>query len=280
METNGTSSNQCPNCGETVRPNWKICPICETRLIGAASVGFGSSRGAESSFRERLSDMELVFVSGGRFRMGDFLDEGLDNEKPVHPVELDGFYISRAPVTQAMWNRVMPENPSRFLGDNLPVEQVTWHQAGVFIEKLNRDHTGSGCFHLPTEAQWEYAARSGGKPERFSGSDVLDLVGWYLNNSGDRTHPVGEKAPNGLGLVDMSGNVWEWCRDGYREDAYVHHAPRNPLVEAGPNSDRVIRGGSFALDAWSARCSRRFCLAPDYFGYGLGFRVVFQPSVS
>jgi formylglycine-generating enzyme required for sulfatase activity len=220
-----------------------------------------------------ICGMEMVPVPGGTFEMGDLFGEGMENELPVHRVGLDAFYIGRYPVTQDQWMRLQSENPSRFQGGDLPVEQVTWYQARDFARQLTLAHNGRYRFDLPTEAQWEYAARSGGRAERYAGGDAVDPVAWNESNSGGRTHPVGANRPNGLGLYDMSGNVWEWCRDTFAADAYAHHNAHDPLMEAaGP--DRVIRGGSWNLDAWSARCARRFSFRADMFGAGLGFRLV------
>ena len=125
---------------------------------------------------------------------------------------------------------------------------------------------------MPTEAQWEYASRSGGREELFAGSDAADPVAWYGDNSDGSTQPVGLKKPNGLNLYDMSGNVLEWFADIYREDAYQHLSAQNPVCVTG-GKDRVIRGGSWNVDAWSCRSTRRMGFAPDYFGAGLGFRL-------
>ncbi|CAG1770531.1 partial Formylglycine-generating enzyme, partial [uncultured bacterium] len=156
-------------------------------------------------------------------------------------------------------------------GDSHPVEQVSWLDAAGFIQRLNELAPGATPFRLPTEAEWEYAARSGGRKELYAGGDHIDGLAWYSENSGGSTRPVGLKAPNGLGLFDMSGNVWEWCQDVYVPGAIVGRGLDRPAQRKG--SDRVIRGGSWNLDAWSARCSRRFGFPEDYFGAGLGFRL-------
>jgi formylglycine-generating enzyme required for sulfatase activity len=207
--------------------------------------------------------------------MGDLFDHGMENELPVHQVRLDAFHMGRYPVTQDQWLRLRSDNPSRFQGGDLPVEQVTWHQALDFARLLTQAHDGRYRFDLPTEAQWEFAARSGGRSELYAGGNDIDKVAWYENNSNGRTHPVGVNMPNGLGLYDMSGNVWEWCRDTFAADAYAHHEAHNPLVDV-LGADRVIRGGSWNLDAWSARCARRFNFRSDMYGAGLGFRLVMR----
>ncbi len=308
---------KCPGCGEDVQPGWKICPLCETRLqslvcpqcaaqvkpnwkrcpqceaqlvcprcarrIPQGSAGCPDCRSGEGvvkplpeAFVDPVCGLEMVLVPGGTFEMGDLFGDGVENERPVHPVTLDGFYIGRCQVTQAQWRHLVSENPSRFQGPDLPVEQVTWDDACAFARQLTQAHKGRYHFDLPTEAQWEFAARSGGKPELYAGGGDIDRLAWYEANSGSRTNPVGTKAPNGLGLYDMSGNVWEWCRDTFNADAYARHSANNPVFEIN-GSDRVIRGGSWNLDAWSARCARRFSFRADLFGGGLGFRLVMIP---
>jgi formylglycine-generating enzyme required for sulfatase activity len=305
---------KCPSCGEDVQPGWKICPFCETRLQTAVCPlcespvqqdwkrcphceallicprcaaripramthcpGCGEGRVDTSvppeSFIEEFCGMEMVYIPGGAFEMGDLFGDGMANELPVHKVRLEAFHMGRCPVTQDQWMRLQSENPSRFQGGDLPVEQVTWDQARDFARQLTLAHKSRFRFDLPTEAQWEYAARSGGRSELYAGGNDIGKVAWYENNSNGRTHPVGANMPNGLGLYDMSGNVWEWCLDTFAADAYTRHNAYNPL-ENTIGADRVIRGGSWNLDAWSARCARRFSFRSDMFGSGLGFRLV------
>ena len=224
-------------------------------------------------YTDPVCGMEFVQVPGGVYSMGDTLGEGIENETPVHEVVLDAFYMARFPVTQTQWNKFMEENPSSVQLPENPVEQVTWRMACSFAERLTAAAGGEAVFSLPTEAQWEYAARSGGRDDLYSGGADIDAVAWYEENSGGRPHPVGRKKPNGLGLHDMSGNVWEWCRDVFQEGGYRQHDRRNPVIAAG-GPDRVIRGGGWNLDAWSARCARRSCLQADFSGPALGFRLV------
>ncbi|MGD8542338.1 MAG: SUMF1/EgtB/PvdO family nonheme iron enzyme [Desulfobacteraceae bacterium] len=282
----------CPTCRRPVKDNWKRCPECGARLMCPAcglrlppgqdtcpACRGGAAASAPepppAAIIEPFTEIALVYVPGGRFRMGDTFGDGIENETPLHAVQLDPFYIGRTPVTQAQWLRVMPENPSRFSGDGLPVEQVTWEDAAAFIEKLRGLNPGRHLFDLPSEAQWEFAARSGGRHEKYAGGLAIDRVAWYEGNSGGTTHPVGEKAPNGLGLYDMSGNVWEWCRDVFQDEAYPLHAPKNPLITGrGVEEDRVVRGGSWNLDAWSARCARRGSCPACFSGPAVGFRLV------
>ncbi len=167
-------------------------------------------------FIESSTGMEFVAVNGGCFQMGDNFGDGMaDREKPVHEVCVSDFVIGKYEVTQGQWRKLMGSNPSKFnsCGDNCPVEQVSWNDVQQFIQRLN-SQSGRN-FRLPTEAEWEFAARSGGKHEKYSGGDNVDAVAWYGDNSGKMTHPVGQKQANGLGLYDMSGNVWEWVSDWY-----------------------------------------------------------------
>lgn len=279
----------CPGCAAPVKENWKLCPECGRRLVctgcgmhlppegGACMACRGQDAAAAAGarvLREPLSGVELVRVPGGDFEMGDLFGDGWDDEAPAHPVHLDAFFMGRYPVTQGEWLKVMGENPSMFpRGERHPVEQVDWAAVTEFLRRVNQHHRGLHSFRLPTEAEWEYAARSGGRRELYAGGDQLNALAWYQENSKGSTRPVGQKRPNGLGIHDMSGNVWEWCRDTYAPDAYAAHRQINPLTEGG-GSLRVIRGGSWNLDAWSARCSRRFGFDEGYCGPGLGFRLV------
>jgi len=225
---------------------------------------------------DSLTGIEFVFVKGGSFRMGS--DEGENDEKPVNEVRLDDYYIGKYEVTQGQWSKIMGDNPSKFkLGDNYPVENVSWDDIQVFLQKLSQK-TGQN-YRLPTEAEWEYAARSGGKHERFAGtSNESELKGytWFYRNSGNQTHPVGQKMPNGLGIYDMSGNVWEWCWDWYGNN-YSSKSPRdNPDGPRG-GSDRVLRGGSWLSTAAYLRASYRYYNTTDYRYYNLGFRLARTP---
>jgi len=213
----------------------------------------------------------MLAVVGGEFDMGDE-----SYPKPIHKVRLDSFYLGEFPVTQAVWRAVMGDNPSRFRGDNRPVETVSWNDAQRFIERLNT-RTGQS-FRLPTEAEWEYAARGGARSEdcRYAGSDRLDEVGWYDENSYGETKPVRLKLPNALGLYDMSGNVWEWCHDWYNSDYYaacqaqgVVSNPEGPEEGGG----RVFRGGGCFDGAASCRCAFRLPLHPGRCLGHIGFRL-------
>ena len=216
----------------------------------------------------------MVYVSGGTFTMGATSEQGSEAEsyeKPTHSVTLSSYYICKYEVTQALWRAVMGSNPSNFKGNNLPVENVSWYDCQTFIKRLN-SYTGRN-FRLPTEAEWEFAARGGNysRHYKYSGSNYISDVGWYDDNSGNRTHPVGTKQANELGLYDMSGNVWEWCSDWY--GSYSFYSQNDPT---GPNSGsyRVNRGGGWNFYAWLCRSSIRYYYSPNYTHYDLGLRLV------
>ncbi len=215
----------------------------------------------------------MVGVEGGTFTMGGTSEQGGDadaDEKPVHKVTLSSYYIGQTEVTQALWKAVMGINPSKYNGDDLPVERVSWEDCQNFIYSLN-ELTGAN-FRLPTEAEWEYACRGGNKSsgQKYSGAHSMNTCGWYLDNSGEKTHPVGTKQANELGIYDMSGNVWEWCQDWYGK--YTSARQTDPK---GPKrgSDRVNRGGSWDYDAKYCRSSNRSSNTPDFVYDCLGLRL-------
>ena len=229
--------------------------------------------GGTKSYKVGGVTFEMVSVDGGTFTMGATSEQGsdaYDYEKPAHQVTLGSYYIGKTEVTQALWKAVMGSNPSNWTGDNLPVERVSWNDCQEFIRKLNA-LTGQK-FRLPTEAEWEYAARGGSKSRgyKYSGSNTIGDVAWYDGNSGDKTHPVGTKAPNELGIYDMSGNVLEWCSDWYGN--YSSASQTNPK---GPTSGsyRVLRGGGWYSLAGFCRVSNRSYDSPDLRYYSLGVRL-------
>ena len=222
-------------------------------------------------------DFDMIEVEGGTFTMGATEEQGSDvsdNEKPAHQVMLSPYYIGKTEVTQELWEAVMGSNPSFFSGNkNRPVENVSWDDCQVFINKLNR-LTGKR-FRLPTEAEWEYAARGGKKSKgyKYSGSNTIDDVAWYDTNSAGTTHPVASKAPNELGLYDMSGNVWEWCSDWYGKSYYEESPEPNPI---GPEIGtlRVKRGGDWYFSANKCRVSFRNSNSQHYQTSENGLRLV------
>ena len=230
-------------------------------------------------WKDPVTGMEFVWVPESCYEMGcgSWTSDCDGDEKPVHEVCLDGFWMGKYEVTQGQWKTIMAGNPSNFKkGDNYPVETVSWTDAKEFIEKLNNRSSG-GQYRLPTEAEWEYACRSGGKGEKYSGSSDVDRVAWYgYEKSGISTHPVGTKASNGLGIYDMSGNVWEWCEDVYDSSAYSKHSRKNPVVTSG-GSLRVVRGGGWYDDPRYVRCADRNWDNPGLRSRYLGFRLLRTP---
>lgn len=222
-------------------------------------------------------DSDFVFIEGGAFQMGlpdTSAVEGSDIEKPQHKVTLKNFYILKSPVTQALWYAVMDSNPAFHKNCyTCPVENVSWNDAQRFITTLNQ--LTKGHYRLPSEAEFEYAARGGKKSKGFdySGSNDVKDVAWYTDNSLDKSHPVGEKKPNELGLVDMSGNIWEWCSDWFAMYYYKNSPTDNPQ---GPTrgEKKVLRGGGWlSLDEGCLVISRG-ALMPSFKDKFTGFRIV------
>ena len=244
------------------------------------TLGYSSASSSMSSGSNTISipvkngiSIDMVKVEAGTFMMGatSEMKDPYDNEKPVHQVTLtNDYYMGMYEVPQALWEAVMGSNPSEYKGDNLPVEMVSWNDCQEFISKLN-SLTGRK-FRLPTEAEWEYAAR-GGKRSRgyqYSGNSNISDVAWYDGNSGSKPHPVGTKQANELGIYDMSGNVYEWCSDWY--GSYSSSSQTNP-TGADSGSGRVVRGGSWYDFAWGCRLSYRGSITPFYRGNDLGLRL-------
>ena len=226
----------------------------------------------KQEWRDPVTGMAFAWVPEGCFQMGS--NEGHSDEKPVHEVCVDGFWMGKYEVTQGQWKKIMGNNPSYFKkGVNHPVEKVSWNDVQGFINKLNSK--GQGGFRLPTEAEWEYACRSGGKQEKYCGGDDVDRVAWYDNNSGNKTHPVGKNSANGLGLYDMSGNVLEWVSDWYDRN-YYRNSPKNNPQGPSSGSNRVIRGGSWSLDADYCRSAFRISDDPGFRDGDVGFRYKFR----
>ena len=232
-----------------------------------------SVQSSGDTWTDPVTGMVFKWVPGGCYDMGcgPWADSCFSND-PVHKVCVDGFWIGKYEVTQGQWQQIMGNSPSYFrYGDNYPVDRVSWDDCMSFINTLNAQ-TGS-IFRLPTEAEWEYAARSGGREEKYAGGDVLDSLGWYWYNSGSQTHEAGTKAPNGLGIYDMSGNVREWCSDWYGSGYYSISPVDNPQ---GPPSgaSRVNRGGGWYDIAQYCRTAYRGYDYPALGYYLIGFRLV------
>ena len=266
----------CADYGKAILPmRAKFYPICGRPLQRTVEQvmsenHLNTSEPSEQTFMVKGVEFKMIKVEGGTFSMGATSEQEYDAlscEKPVHSVTLSDYYIGETEVTQELWEAVMGSNPSYFEGDNQrPVESVSWNACQKFIKKLNR-LTGKE-FRLPTEAEWEYAAR-GGKYSRgykHSGSNDADEVAWYYDNNGGTTRPVATKKANKLGLYDMSGNVYEWCSDWYDDNYYRNSPQTNPT---GPSKGvrRVLRGGSWDVNDRGVRVSFRGASNPDYRGY-------------
>ncbi len=217
--------------------------------------------------------IDMVYVQGGTFQMGS--KEGEADELPIHTVSVSDFYIGKFEITQAQWKLVMGNNPSNFSNcDDCPVEQVSWDDAQKFITVLNQK-TGKK-YRLPTEAEWEYAARGGQKSKGYiySGSNNIFDVVWFDANSSYSTHHVGKKQMNELGIYDMTGNVWEWCQDFY--GVYPAENQINPKG-ASSGTERVTRGGGWSINTDPCRVANRANRSSDFVFSVYGFRVVLVP---
>ena len=227
----------------------------------------------ETSDPNRKSGFELVSVQGGTFKMGSPGNEaGRFDDECLHAVTVGSFSIGKYEVTQADWREIMGSDPPElsFKGcDDCPVESVSWDDIQTFLQKLNARYSGKN-YRLPTEAEWEYAARGGQAGENtyfpYAGGDDLGEVAWYFSNSDSKTHPVGGKKANQLGLFDMSGNVWEWCQDTYKPYPCDN-------INMADGSYRVFRGGGWLSVPRFCRSAHRYRLPPTYRNYDLGFRL-------
>ena len=262
----------CADYGKSILPmRANFCPICGRSLQG-------NTEPSKQTFTVKGVEFKMIKVEGGTFSMGATSEQGSDaynHEKPVHSVTLSDYYIGETEVTQELWVAVMGSNPSWFKGNNRrPVENVSWDDCQKFIKELNR-LTGKK-FRLPTEAEWEYAARGGKYSKdyvyKYSGSNNADEVAWYGSNSGSKTHPVKTKKANELGLYDMSGNVYEWCNDWYNQNYYRNSPQTNPT---GPSEggSRVLRGGRGDCGDRDVRVSNRGRFTPVNRGRYVGLRL-------
>jgi len=225
------------------------------------------------------TDDGMVLIKGGCFDMGDIFDTGDTDEIPVHTVCVGDFYLSKTEVTQKQWEDVVGNNPSKFKDPDYPVERTSWYDVQDFIEKLN-EKTGKH-YRLPTEAEWEYAARSGGFKEEWAGTNSeaeIDDYAWCrINSAKTGTHAVAGKKPNGLGLYDMMGNVWEWCSDWYDRSYYENSPAKDP---EGPSegSTRVLRGGGWKSKPEQLRTVDRNDFDPSIEKFAnIGFRLARSP---
>jgi formylglycine-generating enzyme required for sulfatase activity len=214
----------------------------------------------------------MVGLPAGKFLMGS---SESDDEKPPHQVKVNSFAIGKYPITQAQYQAVMGNNPSYFKNNpQNPVECVSWNYAKAFCQKLSRI-TGK-TYRLPTEAEWEYACRAGTTTRYYFGDDANQLgdYAWYYGNSGGKTHPVGQKKPNGWGLYDMSGNVWEWCEDNWH-NSYAGAPDDGSAWLDNDNDYPIVRGGSWGLNPYNCRSAiRNYIIRRDPRFYVFGFRVV------
>ena len=270
------------NANDVIQDNVSTSSTSSSSTQSATTSSDFSSISSVSSGNNEISipvkngiTIDMVKVEAGTFMMGATyeMQKPYDDEKPVHQVTLtNNYYMGKYEVTQSLWQVVMGSNPSKFKGDDLPVERVSWNDCQEFISKLN-SMTGRK-FRLPTEAEWEYAARGGKKSRgcQYSGSSNISKVAWYDDgNSGRKTHPVGTKQANELGIYDMTGNVLEWCQDRY--SSYLSSSQTNP-IGANSGSHRVRRGGSWDYAAVYCRSSYRYSDRPDRRNGDLGFRLV------
>jgi len=224
----------------------------------------------------------MIYVKGAVFDMGG--ESWRDDAKPIHKVELSDYWIGEFLVTQTIWEQVMKNNPSTFKGKNRPVEYISWNEVvQEFLPELNKqaakERKENILFRLPTEAEWEYAARGGieSKGYLYAGGNKIEELAWYSSNSHRETKAVGLKLPNELGLYDMSGNVREWCHDWYDKEYYLScHKKGISKDPTGPESGtyRVLRGGSWSLNSEGCRSTFRATYLPDYRNDDIGFRLV------
>jgi len=246
--------------------------------------GFKSKRTGKE-----IPQFQMVYIPSGEFMMGS---EEYDFEKPIHKVKISQpFFMGKFPVVQELYEAVIGENPSSFKGKRRPVERVNWYEVITFCKELNKalglqspfsgeeDNTVADLykpgFRLPTEAEWEYAARGGVSSElEYAGSNDVELIGWYNGNSNE-TKPVGLKMPNRLGLYDMNGNVYEWCLDWYNEDFYKKSGREDPYNKE-KDTYRVLRGGSWRYGAGVLRVAARHLNSPDHRFSSFGARLCYR----
>lgn len=236
--------------------------------------------------------IEMTLVQGGSFKMGDSFEGIFEDELPVHEVTLSDFFVSTYEITQNEWETLMGENPSQFKGGENPVESISWFDAVEFCNKLSEKHKLTPCYtmgrnklvkwnkeangyRLLTEAEWEYIAKGGNQNKGYvyAGSNSPDEVAWYKGNSLSKTHPVGMKMPNEIGLFDVSGNIWEWCWDWYTNSSYSDDANKVNPSGVPYATERCRRGGGWAVIAKSCRNSNRLGSPPHMSFNDVGVRI-------
>ena len=271
----GDKPTSAPDSGDDNKPTSPPAP------------NLGEGPGVGSTWREPTTGMEFVWIPAGHFLMGSPASEAgrFDDESPRHKVVFtEGFWMGKYPVTQTEWQTIMGENPSRFKGERRPVEMVSWNDCQEFLKKLNANPSQSplnqggqrGVFRLPSEAEWEYACRAGTRTAYSFGDDPARLgdYAWYSENSGEKTHPVGEKLPNAWGLHDMHGNVWEWCADSWHDNYNGAPTDGSAWERGGDDSRRLLRGGSWGYNTALCRSAFRDSLHPDLRFSSVGVRVL------
>ena len=256
-----------PGKGKSIK--WQPCKSVNYPAASFKVNATFTPKASDNGNQKHLDDfMEMVYVEGGTFKMGC---NDLADSKPIHSVSLGGYYIGKYEVTQKQWQEVMGTRPSFHAAcDNCPVENVSWDDVEQYIKKLNEK--SGNHYRLPTEAEWEFAARGGLQSQKFDycGSNTLDEVAWYSSNSGGTTHPIGQKQANELGIFDMSGNVLEWCFDGFSE--YQPGKRVNPVGNS-QSEEYVVRGGSAKSNAKKNRSTYRQFGPRDKAYHDLGFRL-------
>ncbi|MFH1231952.1 MAG: formylglycine-generating enzyme family protein [Planctomycetota bacterium] len=251
------SSSKIPD-SSTTQP----ATSAQTEIKGMTFIGTNPQNYKE--YRHEATGMVFVLIPGGRFKMGS--DE-YDDEKPIHDVIISNFLMAKYETTQSVWEKIMGNNPSQFKGDNNPVHCVSWEDCLDFAKK-----TG---LRLPTEAEWEYACRAGTTTKYYWGDYENENYMWYNDaQEGSSHHPVGQKKPNGFGLYDMMGNVWEWCEDWYDETYYQNSPKENPKGPDGPDDEQscALRGGAWFQEAVYQRSTNRGWQLPSQMCGSLGVR--------
>ena len=285
----GSRNDSEKKCRVTFRD---FSPGNSDRYIGFRIIHKKRMLGEIKRFIVEDVEFSMIPVHGGDFQMGvqktnpelsNYNDDAWPDEGPTHNVTLNDFYMGETLVTQALWKSVMKSEPTygdgwteeHGRGDNYPVYWVSWDDCQEFVRKLNT--ITEGHFRLPTEAEWEYAARGGAMKmnNRYAGSNIIDDVAWYKKNSGEMTHPVKEKKPNELGIFDMSGNVWEWCLDIFSQEFYKISPPVNPICQFD-GSDHVLRGGSWDDEPRGCRVAVRGNGSSNRPYKNHGFRLVLE----